>query len=75
MKLSVWGFFEVADYKSDVRIIKFKKAKVYKVNTSGWTVHSVASLVLGYAERENNFVILISESQSAIPKIPVSQVS
>ena len=26
----VYGVSEVADYKSDVRIAKFKKAKVYK---------------------------------------------
>ena len=30
--------------------------------------------VVSYAERENNFVILISESQSAILQIPVYQV-
>ena len=34
------GVFEVADYKSDVRIAKFKKAKVYKSATYNFVIHT-----------------------------------
>ena len=53
---------------------KTKNAKI-KRNKRKQQLPTSTSLVLGYTERKNNFVILISESQSAIPKIPLYQVS
>ena len=54
---------------------RFKKNEKIKQKKRNQQLATFTSLVLGYAERENNFVILISESQSAIPKIPVYQIS
>ena len=69
------GVFEVADYKSDVRIAKFKKAKVYKsTRATGQFIHLQRMSEIYENVEVVKIAILTSSLQFTTPKTLIQRV-